>query len=57
MSNVVVLSPEELRAIVREAVAEALREVTEPKDQSAEPTDEERAAARKRWARKLGGKR
>lgn len=57
MSAIVMLTPDELRAIVREAVADAIREATDPKDLSADVTDEERAEARKRWARKLGGKR
>ena len=53
MTAVVVLSPEELRAIVRDAVEEAIQRATEPRDPTAPITDEERARARKAWANKL----
>jgi hypothetical protein len=57
MSSVVVLSPEELRALVREAVAEALRDALEPREPSAPITDSEHADARARWQRKMAGRR
>lgn len=49
----VTLTVEQLRTLVREAVADALREATEPRDLAAPPSDEERARARKHWANKL----
>jgi hypothetical protein len=49
----VTLTVEQLRTLMREAVAEGIRQATEAKDPEAPISDEERAAARKRWANKL----
>jgi hypothetical protein len=53
----VTLTVAQLRALVREAVADAIREASEPREPTAPISDEEHASARARWLRKMGGKR
>ncbi len=53
----VTLTVEELRALVRDAVRDEMRAIVDPADTSAPVTDVELAEARKRWARKLAGRR
>jgi hypothetical protein len=52
----VTLTVGQLRAIVREELAAAIRELQTAPDTSRPTTDEEMAAARKKWADIMSGK-
>ncbi|HSY24925.1 MAG TPA: hypothetical protein VK841_22525 [Polyangiaceae bacterium] len=52
----ITLTVPQLRAIVREELMAALRELQTAPDTSRPPTDEEMAAARKKWADIMSGK-